>query len=137
MSEHSELKREVPVNDSRRHLLELFRCNNGTLEKHNDSVTKKLTQKVRIMTYNVHMWQGLTDQKKQWTDQTHSYINNFTAIFKTIQDLDPDILCLQEVMFISEIMKPLTDKYKIVSSCVINPSDYINKVYMTMILVKK
>lgn len=115
------------------YLGDLFIKNCRLFEKYN--YVKKTPNQLRIMTYNVHMWQGVVGFEKTWSDpQNH---NNFDNIWQTIQIIDADVLCLQEVIFDKILMKPLLLKYEIISSCTVNPSNIPNNLYMVLILMKK
>ena len=103
---------------------------------YNDTNVKKSADMFRIITFNVHMWEGVIGHETSWSDTINAH-NNFTNIWSIITRIDPDVLCLQEVMFNEQLMKPLLDVYEIVSSCNINPSNISNRLYMTIILIKK
>lgn len=78
----------------------------------------------RIMTYNVHMWRD-----------AHRNIN-LQPILDTINQIKPDILCLQEVTYNNVYMDQLYKHYELLSGCMINPSDTPNNPYMLLVLIK-
>lgn len=83
----------------------------------------------QIMTYNVHMWEGIIGDKPVELDQS------FSKIYTVIKNVNPDILCLQEVIYHeSYLQKIYALGYELVISCVVNPSYRVNQLYMTMIL---
>jgi endonuclease/exonuclease/phosphatase family metal-dependent hydrolase len=53
----------------------------------------KKAQKVRIVTYNI-LFDIFDDQLK---DKTHSWAERFPRVVKSIENMHPDVLCLQEV----------------------------------------
>ena len=129
--------RLVPVVPNHKHLNEQFIENNLMFMTRNQSINKNLNDKFRIMTYNVHMWQGIIGQEAEWSGINDPYMNNFKNIYRTIRDVDPDLLCLQEVMYDTNLMAPLLSEYIVISACAVTPSNYANMLYMVMMLIKK
>lgn len=97
-----------------------------TAGEHNINTIAKNIQHIRIMTYNVHFWTNPNEDP------------NIDNIIDTILTINPDVLCLQEVLY-SKLQidgKKLLDKYEIKSFCNITPS-WFNDVYGNMILIDK
>lgn len=67
---------------------------NKQLKKHNPDTT------IRFMTYNVHFWKGKNKE------------NTVEPILTLIKKINPDILCLQEVIWHDKNKKDLTQKFK-------------------------
>lgn len=122
------------VNDDNDQLQKKYYNNNINLGKlYNEKNIIKDTS-FRIVTYNVHMWTGVPIYAYDWSDK---FANNFDNIMNVILLLNPDILCLQEILYIPEMMKKIYEHYDLVTSCQIVPSYYKNKLYMTGIFIKK
>ncbi len=79
-------------------LLEKFQ--NTSLEKYSDNyrtqvseMLKRKNEKIRVVTYNVLF--DLFDAKL--VDQTYSWVNRFPNLVLSIENMAPDLLCVQEV----------------------------------------
>lgn len=111
----------------------IFMMNNRlreSLNQENLSITRD-SNLFQIMTYNVHMWEGIIGDKPIEPDQS------FQRIYAVIKDVSPDVLCLQEVIYHEPYLHRMYALgYELVTSCIINPSYRVNQLYMTMILCK-
>jgi endonuclease/exonuclease/phosphatase family metal-dependent hydrolase len=110
---------------------QIFIQNNGVRMDQNEEHLKHSHEFFQVMTYNVHMWEGIIMGKPLDPD------DSFKKIFDVIIKVSPDLLCLQEVIYIDRYMQKIYQVgYVLVVSCVINPSYRKNQLYMTMILCK-
>jgi len=89
-------------------------------------VSDKHKNSIRLMSYNVHFWTDVHEK------------DNLIKICNTILELQPDIVCLQEVLAstIYTSKHNLLDEYEILSFCNVTPS-WFNDVYGNMILINK
>ena len=106
-------------------LIKQFYHNNLNFESRNE-LCRKRSDVFRIMTYNVHMWKNAKGDTI-----------NFDSMLDNILTLDPEILCLQEVVYHSKYMDRLYQTYDLLSGCMINPSYTPNMPYMLLMLIKK
>ncbi len=108
-------------------LKDIYRTNIQFFENKNAQKIAKDDKKIlRIMTYNVHFWTNIDER------------DNIDNIITTIINIDPDIICLQEVKF-SEFKTRgirLLEIFEIMSFCNVTPS-WFDDVYGNMILIKK
>jgi endonuclease/exonuclease/phosphatase family metal-dependent hydrolase len=124
--------RLVPEQSEPNYLGKLFIGNNKQFSNMYNHIAEYKRDKLRIMTYNIHMWQGVIGDESNWSHKT----DNRNNIIDVINKLKPDILCLQEVLYKDEIISLLLKDYMILSSCSVVPSYYAIP-YMTMVFIKK
>src|SRR5206468_552965 len=71
-------------------------CLKNSNEKY--AVPKKPENVIRIMTYNVHFWQGPQDNYLyEFNGKKYKYYYTGDDIVNVIKVIEPDILCLQEI----------------------------------------
>lgn len=124
--------RLVPKIDDSTDLGNLFIHNNKTFADCN-KYCQYNNHNFRIMTYNVHMWKGVTSDYTTWDKPPEHNINQILQVILTNQ---PDILCLEEVLYYEEAMSQLYQHYELLSLCSVNPTYTHNKPYMTMVCLK-
>ena len=109
----------------------------------NKTLINNKANNIRIMTYNVHFWTDVNEQ------------NNVEAMLNDIKNINPDILCLNEVTLgktkhndrdIVELFETLMysgpdtikkyENYELLSFCNITPS-WFNTVYGNAVFIKK
>lgn len=111
---------------------QLFIAKNRERESLNSVHLKRSRTLFQIMTYNVHMWEGIIGDIPVGPDES------FQQIFQVIASVRPELLCLQEVIYHEPYLRHLYRiGYEVIVSCVINPSYRTNQLYMTMILCQK
>jgi len=77
--------------DDKNTLLELYENNNVALKT---QIKTKSSDVIRIMTWNIHYWSKITKGKRDGIETP-----NFKEILNEIVEINPDIVCLQEVNY--------------------------------------
>lgn len=120
-------KRIYPIiGDTVDELKKKYKQNIKIYEPNKSNVKDKVKEAIRIMSYNVHFWTDVDENE------------NLDNICNTILELQPDIVCLQEVKAttIYTSKHKILDDYEILSFCNVTPS-WFNDVYGNMILINK
>lgn len=127
MSSYDLTKRIYPIiGDTVDELKKKYLDNIKNYESHKKIVSNKHENSIRIMSYNVHFWTDVNEK------------DNLVKICDTILELQPDIVCLQEVKAttIYTSKHKLLDEYEILSFCNVTPS-WFSDIYGNMILINK
>lgn len=79
-------------------LLNLYESNNTLLASQNP-LKPKSEQVIRIMTWNVHYWAKIIANNDDGAIEQSKETANYTAILNDINEIKPDIICMQEVNY--------------------------------------
>jgi len=83
----------------------------------------------RIMTFNIHYW-------KKWKQNNQEEVLDVDGIIGVIVTIDPDIVCLQEFLYVDEHLAKIKKAgYDLITMCPIVPS-WFDALYGNAILIK-
>ena len=137
----NEFKRPLP-GAIQKTLLNLYESNNTLLAEQNP-LKPKSDNVIRMMTWNVHYWSKIVANNDDGATEQSKESANYKAILNDINEIKPDIICMQEVnygktaYFNADLNEELNKiGYMLVSYCNTVPSWFVVP-YGNAIVVRK